>query len=99
MKTNTPKVNNFELYFPKSDTDKFDIYEEPLRYYYFCLSGSAIYIKRLREKNQPYAVCCNFNWSKFNVSYLDPAKVLYKTPNLIEAIKKFKYFVKEFMNC
>lgn len=98
MKTSIPKVNNFELYFPKSDPEKFDIYEEPLRYYYFCLNGSSIYIRRLRKKNSPYAVCCNFQWTKYNVSHLDPVKVLYETTNLIEAINKFRSFVKEFLN-
>lgn len=98
MTNKIPKINNFDLYFPKSDTEKFDIYEEPLRYYYFCLGGSAIYIKRLRTKGLPYAVCCNFQWRKYNVSHLDPAKVLCTTPDLIVAIKEFKKFVKEFMN-
>ena len=52
MQQKIPKINNFELFFPKSDPDNYDQFIEPLRFFYFCYNGKAIYIKILKEKNR-----------------------------------------------
>ena len=98
MQQKIPKINNFELFFPKSDPDNYDQFIEPLRFFYFCYNGKAIYIKVLREKNSPYAVCCNFQWSDINLPYMTTAKVLYKSGNLTECINKFKFYVKKLIS-